>query len=122
MSRRHVRFVSLAAALAGMLFLQVAIAFAPCGLPGRAAATAQAAAMASMPDCQLADVASLGLAHCAAEDQAAISAHLELPELAPPVARPAMVTPRKLAVVVAIPRYLATAGPPARILFQSFLL
>jgi hypothetical protein len=109
-------------ALAGILFLQAVIALAPCGLGSRAAATAQAAAMASMPECNLADVASLGLAHCAAEDQALISAHLELPELAPPVARPATVTPRRLPVVVAIPRHLATAGPPPRILFQSFLL
>lgn len=106
-----------------MLFLQTAIAFASCGLSTRASATATAIAMAAMPDCQQTDTASLGLAHCAAEDQALISApHVELPDLAIPAAQPDGVVRRIGSIVQELPPYHATAGPPPRILFQSFLL
>jgi len=109
-------------ALAGMLFLQAAIAFAPCELPGRSAATAMAATMAAMPDCHEADAVNLCLAHCASEDQTLFKVPLELPDLALPAAAPiAFIRPR-FSPVKATPAYFAAAGPPPRILFQSFLL
>ena len=121
-SRRH-RFAAVLLSLAAMLFLQAALAFAPCELPGRAAATAMAAAMASMPDCQGAGEPSLGLAHCAAEDQALMaSPQPELPDLAVPATQAAAAVPMTPAPAWQIPPYHATAGPPPRILFQSFLL
>lgn len=125
MSSRRRSFAATLSALAGMLFLQATIALAPCGLPGRAAATAMAAAMASMPDCQDAGAASLGVAHCALDDQAAVltTASLQLPELAAPAALPLRAAPAFVpAAAVAVPPYPAAAGPPPRIRFQSFLL
>jgi hypothetical protein len=111
------------AALAGLLFLQVAIAFAPCAVPGRAAATTMAVAMASMPECQQGGLASMGLAHCTAEDQAVIAVALpELPDLSLPPLKPAIFERKDFAVAPPIPPYRAAAGPPPRILFQSFLL
>jgi hypothetical protein len=117
------RLAGTAIALAGMLFLQVAIALAACNLPDRAAALASVAAMASMPDCQGAGQASLGLAHCASEQPALVTAQTELPVLAlPPVVPPTLV----LAHAVVLPNLRAAlppaAGPPPRILFQTFLL
>jgi hypothetical protein len=121
-SRRH-SLASALAALAGLLFLQAAIAFAPCELPGRSAATAIAAAMAGMPDCHEADQANLCLAHCASEDQAVIKVQLDLPDLAAPEALPPMaVVGKHVPPAIDAPPYLAAAGPPPRILFQSFLL
>jgi hypothetical protein len=116
------RSLAALAGLAGLLFLQVAIAFAPCQLPGRSAATALAAAMASMPDCHEADEANLCLAHCASEDQTLGNLQLELPDLAVPAA-----VPIRFVVPPGIPAGkrpppLAAAGPPSRILFQSFRL
>lgn len=110
------------AALAGMLFLQAAIAFAPCELPGRSAAMAAAAAMAAMPDCHEADAANLCLAHCASEDQTLTKAQLELPQLAVPAVMPITFAPQVVYSVKSRPAYLAAAGPPPRILFQSLLL
>lgn len=122
MTRRS-RLVATLAALAGMLFLQVAIAFAPCELPGRSAAMARAVAMISMPDCHEADEANLCLAHCTNEDQALLKIQLELPQLAMPAATPIVVLQNKRVSATEKPlRYLAAAGPPPRILFQSFLL
>ena len=115
-------FAATLMALAGMLFLQAASALAPCGLPGRAAATAMAAAMASMPDCPESGTASLGVAHCALEDQAVLAAEIQLPELAAPAVQPVRAAPVPVAAAVVVPPYLAAAGPPLRIRFQSFLL
>ena len=110
------------AALAGMLFLQAAIAFAPCELPGRSAATAMAATMAAMPDCHEADAANLCLAHCASEDQTLFKVQLELPGHVLPAAAPIAFIRPGFSPVKAAPAYLVAAGPPPRILFQSFLL
>jgi len=121
-SRRRSLAAALAA-LAGMLFLQAAIAFSPCEMPGRSAAMARAAAMAAMPDCPEADQANLCLAHCASEDQTLIKVSLELPELAVPSAAPVFGLQKKISAAAEKPApYLAAAGPPPRILFQSFLL
>ena len=120
-SRRHSLAAALAA-LAGMLFLQAAIAFAPCELPGRSAALTRAAAMAAMPDCPEADQANLCLAHCAGEDQTLIKISLELPELVLPPAMPSGFIPVRLVPAEKPAPPLAAAGPPPRILFQSFLL
>ena len=122
MRSRH-RPLAALAALAGLLFLQAAIAFAPCELPGRSAAMAMVVAMAAMPDCHEADQATLCLAHCASEDQTLLKLQLELPQLALPAAAPDVV----LKSLPVLPKerpapYLAAAGPPARILFQTFLL
>jgi hypothetical protein len=117
------RFRSVLLALAGMLFLQAAIAFAPCELPGRSAATGMAAAMAGMPDCHEADAANLCLAHCASQDESLLKVSLELPQLATPPATPIVVAARIAALRVDKPGLpLSAAGPPARILFRSFLL
>lgn len=121
--KRRSRLASSVAALAGMLFLQAAIAFAPCDLPGRSAAMAHAVAMAAMPDCHEADEANLCLAHCASEDQTVMKVQLALPDLALPAAMPIGVAPENAFPAVQSPRaQLAAAGPPPRILFQSFLL
>ena len=110
------------AALAGMLFLQAAIAFSPCELPGRSAATAAAAAMAAMPDCQEANMSVLALAHCAGEEPVAIAAQPEPPAIdAPQAERITAVSPSGRATVP-MPAPAAGIGPPLRILFQSFLL
>ena len=120
----HRRSVATAlVALAGMLFLQAAIAFAPCELPGRSAATASAVAMAGMPDCQEAEAANLCLAHCTGEDQALFKVPLDVPQLVLPAAGWRFASPGKIILATARPAaYLAAAGPPPRILFQSFLL
>jgi hypothetical protein len=121
--KRRSRLAASLAALAGMLFLQTAIAFAPCEMPGRSAAVARAMAMAAMPDCHEADEANLCLAHCASEDQTVLKVPLDLPQLAMPSATPFIGLPKNIFVAAAKPApYLAAAGPPPRILFQSFLL
>lgn len=123
MRSRRRSFAAAVAALAGLLFLQAAIAFAPCELPGRSAATAVAASMAGMPGCHEAEQANLCLAHCAAEDQAVLKVQLDLPDLAAPVAQPPMAVVRMdVSAVTEAPPYFGSAGPPPRILFQSFLL
>ena len=105
-----------------MLFLQAATAFAPCEVPDRSAARARAVAMAAMPDCHEADQANLCLAHCASEDQTILKVQLELPQLAVPAARPILIVQNPVVATVKAVPYLAAAGPPPRILFQSFLL
>ena len=123
MRSRRRSFAAALAGLAGMLFLQAAIAFAPCELPGRSAATAMAAAMAAMPDCHEADEANLCLAHCASEDQTLLKLQLELPQLAVPAATPILALQHRPVLATGRPApHLAAAGPPPRILFQSFLL
>ena len=116
------RLVGTSIALAGILFLQVAIASAACKLPDRAAALVSVAAMASMPDCQGAEQA-LGLAHCASEQPAMVTAQTELPAPALPAEVPPALV---LAHAVVLPNLRAAlppaAGPPARILFQTFRL
>ena len=117
------RLAAAFAALAGMLFLQAAIAFAPCEAPGRSAATAAAAAMAGMPDCHESDAANLCLAHCASQDQTLLKVSLELPQLALPPATPSVVPATTLVLPAHWPAvHCRAAGPPARILFRSFLL
>jgi hypothetical protein len=113
------------AALAGMLFLQVAVAFSPCELPGRSAALAQAVAMAAMPDCHEADQSTnLCLAHCASEDQSvAKPPQLDLPALAVPPAMPIGFVAKQARPVAEQPGApFPAAGPPARIRYQSLLL
>jgi hypothetical protein len=122
MRSRRRSFTAALAGLAGMLFLQAAIAFAPCGLPDRAAATAMAIAMASMPGCEEGGTASLGVAHCTLQDQAVLTAEIQIPELAAPAAQPLRPTPALVLAAVVVPPYVAAAGPPPRIRFQSFLL
>ncbi len=112
------------AALAGMLFLQVAIAFAACELPDGSAAMAIAMSQSDMPDCHdgTGD-ANLCVAHCSSQDQTVAKAQFNVPDLAVRSAMPIRLVhdeaPRNI-LVRAAP--LAAAGPPARILFQSFLL
>ena len=121
MRSRRRSFAAALAGLAGMLFLQAAIALAPCELPGRSAAMARAVAMAAMPDCHEADEANLCLAHCESEDQTLLKVQLELPQLAAPAATPIPIVRKILATERPAP-YLAAAGPPPRILFRSFRL
>ena len=122
MRSRH-RPLAALAALAGLLFLQVAIAFAPCEMPGRSAAMAMVVAMAGMPDCHEADEANLCLAHCASEDQTVLKVQLDLPDLSMHPAAPIRVAQGDIAIPAEPPvPYLAAAGPPPRIRFQSFLL
>lgn len=117
------RTVTAVAALIGMLFLQAAIAFSPCNLPGRAAATAMAAAMASMPGCQSGEQATLGLAHCTSEQAVMPSVRAEPPHPALPSAVSVFPGLSKSVPSVA---WRATpppaVGPPPRIVFHSFLL
>ena len=121
--RRRRSLAAALAALAGMLFLQAAIAFAPCELHGRSAAMARAVAMAAMPDCHEADEANLCLAHCTSEDQTILKVQLDLPDLAAPAAVAVGFAPKTVVVEAArADTPLAAAGPPPRILFQSFLL
>jgi hypothetical protein len=122
MRSRRRSLASTLAALAGLLFLQAAIAFAPCEMPGRSAATTMAAAMAGMPDCHEADQANLCLAHCASEDQAVLKIQIDVPDLVAPAVIPMAAVRQNVSTAVAIPIYRAAAGPPPRILFQSFLL
>lgn len=110
------------AALAAMLFLQAAIAFANCELPDRSAVLAHAAAMATMSDCPEGTQVSLCLAHYAGEDQALMKVELALPELALPRATPIEFVPVASAPAEKGQTHLPAAGPPLRVLFQSFLL
>ena len=105
-SRRRLSTAAFAA-LAGMLFLQAAIAFAPCDLP------------CHEPDQDQA----LCIAHCGAQGQTVAKAQLHVPDLATHPATPLRVAPQRPLLAAqdrAAPG--AAAGPPARILFQSFLL
>lgn len=123
-SRRH-SLAAAFAALAGMLFLQAAMAFAACDLPGEAASAMTAAMMQpATPECHEADQnTALCVGHCQGEHQTFGKAQSNLPDLsAPPplriaawrpVLRPSQGFARTPGVAV---------GPPARILFQSLLL
>jgi hypothetical protein len=124
-SRRRSATAALAA-LAGMLFLQVTIAFAACELPDGSAGMTLAISQSDMPDChERQSDANLCAAHCGSQDQTLAKAQFEfnVPDLA---VRSAMrirlvhaEAPRDMLVRTAP---LAAAGPPARVLFQSFLL
>lgn len=120
---RSSRTVAAVAALTGMLFLQAALAFSRCELPGRAAAMAAAVAMAGMHGCEDADRASLGLAHCAGEQPTVLNAQAEPWQPALPLAQPALPgLSEGVASVAWRPAPPPAAGPPPRILFQTFLL
>ncbi len=105
-----------------MLFLQAAIAFAACEAPGRSAAMTRAVAMASMADCHQGGDEALCLAHCASQDEAVFKAQLTLPVLAAPSQFLVAVAREPVASIVPIVGSHHAAGPPPRILFQSFLL
>ena len=107
-------------ALLAMLFMQATAAVAGCELPaGGGLAAMQASAM---PDChEVEEPPALCHAHCQGEDQAVGKVQPDLPDLTPGVSsirkfEPVAEAPRP----AALPR--AFAGPPPRILFQSFLL
>lgn len=107
-----------------MLFLQLAVAFAVCELPERSASMALAVSASDMPDCHEADGDhGLCVAHCSSRDQTVAKAQFNLPDLAVHPATPIRVAREQVPDSVQ-PRetQLAAAGPPARILFQSFLL
>lgn len=110
-------------ALAGMLFLQAAIALAACELPGRSAAMAVAQHAADMPECHEADAdGSLCLAHCQGEEQRLV----KVPATPDLTAHPGHVlrlakAPARLSSPPVAP-HVGAAGPPPRILYQSFLL
>lgn len=118
---RRTSLLAALAALAAMLFLQAAMAFAPCDEPGHRAGMA-AMQHATMPDCDT-PVESTTL--CAAkthnEDQALGKTQLGVPDLAAPAAdvRP---SPAAVHAPVRVERIMPTASPPPRILFQSFRL
>jgi len=121
MFSRPRKFAAALLAVVAVLFLQATAAFAACELPagGGARAAMQASAM---PDCHEAEEAqALCQAHCQGEDQAIGKIQPDLPSL-PPVApeipnfEPFAEVPARLAPS---PTF---AGPPARILYQSFLL
>ena len=117
---KRLRFSALAA-LAGMLFLQAAIAFAPCEMPENAGMAAMQAE--AMPDCheQADDAPNLCLAHCQSQDQTLSKLQPQLPDLAQPQSVIIAWQPSRPAHVPAV-RVVPLAAPPPRILFQSFLL
>lgn len=122
--RRPSRLIALAA-LAGMLFLQAALAFAACNLRGEAASAMPMATMESdSSDCHEADASKpLCLTHCQGDDQAFAKPQAILPDL--PVAPLLQVaTWQSAPVAERVPVYAprVAPGPPRRILFQSFLL
>lgn len=118
------RFPALTA-LAAMLFLQAAIAFAACEMPAGTGMATHGAAMQgdAMPDChdQADDPPNLCLAHCQSQDQALSKLQPQLPDL---VATQTIITvsPRPRPLYVPVTAFAPLAAPPPRILFQSFLL
>lgn len=109
------------AALAAMLFLQAAYAFAACELPeGRSGMAAMHAA--AMPGCHEAQAPeALCLAHCQAEDQTLGKLQPGLPDLPLPPAR-VHIAPAPMRAQAPMPPVVPHAGPPPRILYQSLLL
>lgn len=107
--------------MVAMLFLQAAAALAVCepARPGAGMAAMQASAM---PDCHEADEPqALCHAHCQGEDQAVGKVQPDLPGVAPAASSIRNFEPfAEAPAPTALPR--AFAGPPPRILFQSFLL
>ena len=124
--RRRSRFAALAA-LAGMLFLQVALAFADCDLSSGADRPAMAAAMMqpAMADCHEADKDThLCLAHCQGEERTIGKPQAALPDLSAAAMgwgvawwQPAVRSGYRMTHGLS-----AAIGPPPRILYQSFLL
>lgn len=114
-------------ALAAMLFTQMALVFAACESAGRTPARVIALAErgAEGGNCHEQEInLNLCLAHCLGEDQSLDKPLIKVPALSaePFFFLPAMFVslhearaPQRLAVPQA-------AGPPARILFQSFLI
>jgi hypothetical protein len=122
-SRRSLLFAALAA-LAAMAFAQAALALASCdfgpggGMPMHAGASEEAAAPCHPP----AEAENLCAAHCRNNDQARDKPQVKVPVAAAveSVAQLPFV-PRARPTVTQRPAPLP-AGPPPRILFQSFLI
>ena len=121
MRSRRTSIVAALAGLTAMLFLQAALAFAPCETPARVAgASADAMQMhdAGMPDCIEMQTAKLCPDRWDSQDEAvgkAPSYIADLPVLRVPFV-PAFPRPAARA------RAVVPATSPPRILFQSFLL
>lgn len=123
MRSRRSRFAAALLALGGMLFLQAALAFA-CEYPQRSAALAVQAAQHAAAGChESTDSPNLCLAHCQSEDQTLGKPQVSLPDVwVAPAAIPAFPA---APLSTPIPRGSsgpAAAGPPPRILFQTFRL
>ena len=121
--RRSMRGIALAA-LAAMLFMQAAFAVAACqDYRTQARAVMVASQQAGGSPCHEADPnAGLCMAHCQGMDQTLDKHQVK----APLVAAALLPAPRSLQAAILPSAPLARvpcliAGPPARILFQSFL-
>jgi len=121
MFSRRPKFAAALLALTAMLLLQSALAFAACELAPAGAGMAASAAAAA-PDCHEAGAPQAPCrAHCKGEDPAPGKIQpdlLSLPALAPGMRN---LEPFAEAPAPPLPQH-AFSGPPARILFQSFLL
>ena len=121
MQLRRRNLLGALAAMAAMLFLQAAHAFAACELPGGRAGMAMHAA--AMPDCHEAQSPeALCLAHCQAEDQTLGKLQPGLPDIAHPPAALIYIAAAPLRTHAPLPPVVPAAGPPPRILYQSLLL
>ena len=123
---RSRRFLSAAglAALAAMLFAQAAFALAACD-PAQAQSRAHMIAVqqaAPAPCHELADNASLCLAHCQAGEQTLDKHQVKVP--APLLAALLIVRAPQVPEAVRFVRRapVPAAGPPPRILFQTLLI
>ena len=126
MRSRRISTAAATAALAAMLFAQAALALASCDL-GRSAASPMHAAAAheaqAAPCHEPVDSANLCIAHCRNNDQS-----LDKPQVKAPVLPLAPALPGHFAHAPCYERVAWTrmaalpAGPPPRILFQSFLI
>ena len=125
-TRRTLKLTGMAA-LAAMLFLQVAFALAACGLerPGAAQALGTLVQQADDAPChQPQENAGLCLVHCQSGDLALEKPQLKLPPLASfavlPALRPLREPNRTVGASARLP--VPHAGPPRHILFQSLLI
>ena len=114
------RFSALTA-IAAMLFLQAAIAFAECEMPAGGGIAAMHGGAG--PDChdQAGDAQNLCLAHCQSQDQVLSTLQPQLLDLAAPRAVVTVSQPPR-SLYVPVVAFVPLAAPPPRILFQSFLL
>ncbi len=113
------------AALAGMLFLQTALAFAVCDLPSGARVSMTAAMMQpATPECHEADQnMAFCVGHCQAEDRMFGKAQASLPDLSAPLVMQPVLWAQPVRVEHGFaPVPVIGSGPPPRILFQSLLL
>jgi len=125
-SRRTLRMFA-KALLGALLFAQTALVFAACGSAWRAPALVIALADQEVDSTNCHEQggnANLCLAHCLGEDQSLDKPLVKVPALSavPVFYVPAvLVLPHEACVLrcLAVPH---AAGPPPRILFQSFLL